>query len=454
MKSLRVLIPSLLLVLCASGIAPAEVPRSVSYSGLLTDTAGAPVADGAHLVKFTIYDAETGGNVIWDAGFQMVNTINGLFSYQLGSQVPFPANIFADSARYLGVTYSTDPEMTPRVRLTSQAYAFHSLKADTAGFASSAAVADDAALLNGNPGSFYNSWSNLTGVPPGFADNVDDVGLGDITSVNTGIGLLGGAEIGAVTLQADTTFLQARVTGTAPAGSAITGINSDGSVSAAPFGDITGVTPGSGLSGGGGSGNVILEVASDGITADHIATGAVGTSEIADFSVFDIDIADEPGVSHAFMPGNNIPLVGWASSNTGDDVYIGQTINCPTSGFVVAFATGYWKLSHTQGVTEFGRLTLGETGDNTQVDFDNSAFIEIPSGAASGDYQSTWAITKVTAVSSGNYTVYLRGACTATGTVILERPHLTLMFFPTAYGSVANSAPPSAPPPVVTPDGR
>ncbi|MFQ5608335.1 MAG: hypothetical protein ACE5GA_10340, partial [Candidatus Zixiibacteriota bacterium] len=100
----------------------AEIPRSISYSGLLADAAGDPVADGAHLVKFVIYDAPAGGAVIWDAGFQMVNTINGLFAYQLGSIAPFPANIFADSARYLGVTYNTDPEMTPRVQLTSQAF--------------------------------------------------------------------------------------------------------------------------------------------------------------------------------------------------------------------------------------------------------------------------------------------------------------------------------------------
>ncbi len=57
-----------------------------------------------------------------------------------------------------------------------------------------------------------------------------NVHSGDIAGVTAGTGLLGGGTIGAVTLDADTTFLQQRVSGTCAAESSIQGINSDGTV--------------------------------------------------------------------------------------------------------------------------------------------------------------------------------------------------------------------------------
>jgi len=84
---------------------------------------------------------------------------------------------------------------------------------------------------------------------------------GDITGVTSGTGLIGGGATGAVTLSADTAYLQRRVTGTCSSGTAISAINGDGTVSCATTGgsgDITDVLAGTGLTGGGSTGSVTI----------------------------------------------------------------------------------------------------------------------------------------------------------------------------------------------------
>lgn len=133
MRRITLLMLALFVIFTVSALA--AVPTPISYQGQLNDNAGDPVADGAYLIKFSIYDADAGGTELWTSGFQNVTVADGLFDYDLGSAVPLPGDLFEDTTRFLGITVGVDPEMTPRSKLESVPYAYHSLRADTAAVA-------------------------------------------------------------------------------------------------------------------------------------------------------------------------------------------------------------------------------------------------------------------------------------------------------------------------------
>jgi hypothetical protein len=113
---------------------------------------------------------------------------------------------------------------------------------------------------------------------------------GDITGVAADAGLTGGGTAGDVSLAVDTSVIQRRVTTACPAGQAIRSIDVDGTAvcqasTGTGGGDITAVTAGPGLTGGGTTGDVTLSVvyAGDGVgvaaaRADHEHVGAGAAS--------------------------------------------------------------------------------------------------------------------------------------------------------------------------------
>jgi Chaperone of endosialidase len=111
---------------------------------------------------------------------------------------------------------------------------------------------------------------------------------GSITSTTILDGTIAAADV-------NTSEVQRRVASACPAGQLMTAVNQDGSVvceavTASTGGDITAVTAGPGLSGGGASGAVTLGIAPGGVTSAQIAANAVDASKILDGAVALSDI--------------------------------------------------------------------------------------------------------------------------------------------------------------------
>lgn len=126
------LIASSLVFLSFTATVGAAVPETMSYQGVLTDSTGAAVADGGYNVVFNIYDADIGGGVKWSSGVVAISTTGGLFTYELGSGTPLSSDIFADNTNlWLGIRVGADPEISPRTKLSSHGWSFHSASTDS-----------------------------------------------------------------------------------------------------------------------------------------------------------------------------------------------------------------------------------------------------------------------------------------------------------------------------------
>lgn len=133
MKKQNLLFVILLLSLC-SLLSIAQIPRTLSYQGVLTDSLGNPKPDGMYTFTFRLYDVSTGGSAIWTE-IKDVLVKSGLFSTILGDQTSFEPNVKFDRQYWLGIKAGAEPELPQRIPLTSVGYSLNSLKSDTAEFA-------------------------------------------------------------------------------------------------------------------------------------------------------------------------------------------------------------------------------------------------------------------------------------------------------------------------------
>ncbi|MDI6803529.1 MAG: hypothetical protein QME58_06745, partial [Bacteroidota bacterium] len=132
-RLIKFILAILLIVLCTS-ISTAQIPRTLSYQGVLTDSSGNPKPDGMYTFTFRFYDVATGGAALWTE-IKDLQIKRGLFSTTLGDISSFTPPVTFDKPYWLGIKPGSEPELSPRISFSSVAYSLNSLKSDTAQYA-------------------------------------------------------------------------------------------------------------------------------------------------------------------------------------------------------------------------------------------------------------------------------------------------------------------------------
>lgn len=172
------------------------------------------------------------------------------------------------------------------------------------------------------------------------------------------------------------------------------------------------------------------EIANDAVGASEIIAGAVGTSEVADGSLTAVDIDDEPGVASNTEGTTTIVLDGTVQT------LLSRAITTPAAGYVFVIATAQMVITHTNGtgsVANFGvSTTAGVFPANQDVG------VQISTAIPTGVYVLPVTVHGLFSTPGGSDTFYFLGDESG-GNFSVSDMQLTLIYFPTAYGTVVST---------------
>lgn len=158
------------------------------------------------------------------------------------------------------------------------------------------------------------------------------------------------------------------------------------------------------------------------------APNSVTTAKIADGAVTAAKVADEPGVVQG--TGNNCTISTLVAGNQSIRT---ATLNAPAAGFALVIGSAQVNITHTNGTTS--ETTIGVSTTATTLPGDQDKAIAIASSAASGTYRFAGSGQKVFPVTAGANTFHLV-ADENSGASTVADCTLSVMFFPTSYGTV------------------
>ncbi len=170
------------------------------------------------------------------------------------------------------------------------------------------------------------------------------------------------------------------------------------------------------------------DLAVNSVTSSEIADAAVGTSEVASNSLQDVDLLDEAG----FRAGPQVSLFTLAS---GTDMIDSVVLTAPTSGFAIVTACAGVGKSHTSGGgDDLIRLDISTTRASVASPYVRD--IRIPTGAATGSYESAVSTTEQFSASTGANVYYFnaqRNLSSNVSGVDFRQVQVIAIFVPTQY---------------------
>jgi hypothetical protein len=453
----------LLAVLALVTTAVAQPPETVNFQGTLKTSGGMAVPDGNYNLTFRIYNQSVGGSPLWTE-VQNVAVSGSLFNVILG--LANPLSLPFDAQYWLGIQVDVDPELTPRVPLTSVPYALN--VADGKVVKSLNGLTDDVNIQAGANINVSTSGQNITISGTGaIADNDWNVSGVDMTSIptgNVGIGLTPGAKLdvaGDIRAGTDATagsFIARVGNGTlassfggnlAGFGGQIALVAEDGHQTFAVEPDFNGEGGFVVVNRSNGANGFVV----DGNYASTLSTDVVvsGTGSSVEFRT---DLSGDSAVvlpSDAVSATEQLNEPGLASNEanatselvlpTAVTTIVSRTINCPTSGYVLVLANCEIELN-TSGTTLYATVGVSNTFNSLPNNQDLSFYL--PNGATSGLYLTPHAASGVFPVSAGSHTFYLNGSASTSGLASVWDAQLNVIFFPTAYGTVVDTGSKSA----------
>lgn len=116
-----------LFALFISTISMAQVPSTINFQGILTDS-NDELIEGSSALTFRIYDEAVAGNLLWEEEQSNVIINKGVFNVLIGSVTPLDLDF--DIPYYLSFQRGNESELDPRIDLSSVPYSFVSNKAN------------------------------------------------------------------------------------------------------------------------------------------------------------------------------------------------------------------------------------------------------------------------------------------------------------------------------------
>jgi len=489
--SLFSLVVAVVLVFTTAGAA-AGVPQLISYQGRLVDSLGNAI-DTTTDLTFSIWENQASFVPLWSETHPDVVIENGLFSVTLGQYTDFPGTLFDGSIRYLGIEVGGSPMMDPLMPIVSSAYSLRSAYADTATYAMAGAGGgggwvDDGSVVHlesngdrvgigttspgenlvvgGDLGSFpeanyvvcgNSNFEEYSGFKLGYnGDNhatINWYGDGDQLTFNTrSLGtsynntlVLREGNVGIGTDYPTEPLVIGHNLATHASGDMLTvGNNDPGGFSGLALGkdadnrfymaydnDNDYVYMGSRIGGVFYSNNLVLRTGNVGIgTSDpqgklHVVGTGNSSVQLPDNAIYDVEILDEPGI------GANSKTTEYENSYGSWFTVLERTCNFPTTGYAVVIATCEYRGYLRELSVSFGITCNSSIAPHSY----KREFLTTELGAYG--MTETFTVHEVFEVSSGSNVVSFLFKNDGNSRGWISDAGITIMFFPTAYGTVS-----------------